>query len=118
MNLQVESRSPAPGVAVVAITGEADVYTSPRIKQALLDLLDAGTNRIVVDLTPTEYFDSTALGVLTGGLRRARDSGGDLRIVCSNPRQLRIFEITGLSHDFSLHPSAEAALEGWSGREA
>jgi anti-sigma B factor antagonist len=111
MNLKVETRTVRDGVAVIALSGEADVYTSPRIKQEIVDLLNNGTHKIVVDLSGVEYLDSTGLGVLIGGLKRARERDGDLKLVCDNSRILRIFEITGLTKIFDIHRSEAEALE-------
>ena len=110
MNLKVETRHPSEGVAVIALGGEADVYTSPRIKQEIVDLLNNGSTKLVVDLTGVEYLDSTGLGVLIGGLKRARERDGDLKLICDNVRILRIFEITGLTKIFDIHRSEPEAL--------
>jgi anti-sigma B factor antagonist len=111
MNLRVETQTPQDGVAVVALSGEVDVYTSPRVKQEIVDLLNRGLTRIIVDTTKVEYLDSTGLGVLIGGLKRSRERDGDLRLICNNPRILRIFEITGLTKIFDIHNSETEALE-------
>ncbi len=111
MNLRVETRKPREGVAVIALSGEVDVYTSPRVKQEIVDLLNAGTTKLVVDLSGVEYLDSTGLGVLIGGLKRARERDGDLKLVCDNLRILRIFEITGLTKIFDIYRNESEALE-------
>jgi len=111
MNLKVETRTPQDGVAVIGLTGEVDVYTSPRLKQEIVDLLNQGQTKIVVDTTKVEYLDSTGLGVLIGGLKRARERDGDLRLICDSPRILRIFEITGLTKIFDIHRNEAEALE-------
>lgn len=110
MKLRVEARTPREGVAVVALGGEVDVYTSPRVRQELIDQLNRGALRLLVDLTAVEYLDSTGLGVLIGGLKRARERDGDLKLICDNPRILRIFEITGLTKIFDIHHSESEAL--------
>lgn len=110
MNIRVDTHSPAEGTAVIALSGEIDVYTSPKVKQEIVDLLNAGTPRLVVDLSGVEYLDSTGLGVLIGGLKRAREREGDLKLACDNLRILRIFEITGLTKIFEIHNSEAEAL--------
>jgi anti-sigma B factor antagonist len=111
MNLRVETRHPREGVAIIALSGEVDVYTSPRVKQEIVDLLNGGTTKLIVDLSGVEYLDSTGLGVLIGGLKRARERDGDLKLLCDNPRILRIFEITGLTKIFDIHRTEAEALE-------
>ena len=110
MQLKVETRTPREGVAVIALDGEVDVYTSPRLKQEMVDLLNRGQVHLVVDLNEVEYLDSTGLGVLIGGLKRAREREGDLRLICENMRILRIFEITGLTKIFEIDKDEEEAL--------
>ena len=70
MQLKVETRTPQEGVAVIGLEGEVDVYTSPRLKQEMVDLLNRGLVNLVVDLNAVKYLDSTGLGVLIGGLKR------------------------------------------------
>ena len=111
MNLRVETRNPREDVAVIALSGEADVYTSPRIKQEIVDQLNTGIHKLIIDLTGVEYLDSTGLGVLIGGLKRARERDGDLKLICDNVRILRIFEITGLTKIFDIYRSESDALE-------
>ena len=111
MNLRVETRTPREGAAVIALSGEVDVYTSPRVKQEIVDLLNGGTIKLLVDLSGVEYLDSTGLGVLIGGLKRAREREGDLKLLCDNPRILRIFEITGLTKIFEIHRTEAEAME-------
>ncbi|MFN3647959.1 MAG: STAS domain-containing protein [Armatimonadota bacterium] len=111
MNLRVETRNPREGVAVIGLSGEVDVYTSPRVKQEIVNLLNEGTVKMVVDLTGVEYLDSTGLGVLIGGLKRARERDGDLKLICDNVRILRIFEITGLTKIFDIYRSESEAVE-------
>ena len=102
MNLKIETRRPSEDVAVIVLGGEVDVYASPQLKQEMTNLLNSGAVTLVVDLSAVEYLDSTGLGVLIGGLKRARERSGDLRLVCDNVRILRIFEITGLTKIFEF----------------
>jgi anti-sigma B factor antagonist len=110
MQMTVETRNVRDGMAVIALGGEVDVYTSPRLKQEMVDLLNKGITRLVVDLSAVEYLDSTGLGVLIGGLKRAREREGDLRLICDNLRILRIFEITGLTKIFDIYRTEAEAL--------
>ena len=98
------------GVAILAVKGEVDVYTAPRLREKLVELVTQGKHRIVVDLEGVEFLDSTGLGVLVGGLKRVRSHNGDLGLVCTQHRILKVFEITGLTKVFSIHDSVDAAV--------
>ena len=110
MNLKVSTRSIGNKTAVIDLEGEVDVYTAPQLKQQIIGLLDSGVRHVTVNLTAVDYLDSTALGVLIGGLKRLREREGKLDIICPNPRIKRIFEITGLDKIFDMYPDEEDAL--------
>jgi anti-sigma B factor antagonist len=95
---------------VLTVRGEIDVYTAPRLRQAIVDLVDAGSTNLVIDMEKVDFLDSTGLGVLVEGLKRVRTRGGDLSIVVTQDKIIKIFEITGLNKAFSLHTSVDAAL--------
>ncbi len=66
----------------------------------------------MVDLEGVDFLDSTGLGVLIGGLKRVRSHDGDLSLVCTEPRILKVFEITGLTKVFAIHDTVDAAVAG------
>lgn len=98
------------GRTVVAVGGEIDVYTAPKLRDTITELVAAGTYDIVIDMEGVEFLDSTGLGVLVGGLKKVRAHDGSLQLVCNQDRLLKIFRITGLAKVFTIHPSADAAL--------
>jgi anti-sigma B factor antagonist len=102
----IESEPP-----VIELEGEVDVYTAPQLKQQMINLLESGAKELIVDLTKVDYLDSTALGVLIGGLKRMREREGNMVLVCPSPRILRVFEITGLDKIFEIYHSLEDANE-------
>ena len=109
MDLTLATRE-VDGRAVVAVGGEIDVYTAPKLRDCITELVGAGTYDIVIDLEAVEFLDSTGLGVLVGGLKRVRTHDGSLCLVCTQDRILKIFRITGLDKVFPLYESVEAAL--------
>lgn len=109
VDLSLETRT-VNGCAVVAVGGEIDVYTAPKLRDKITELVGAGTYQIVVDLQAVEFLDSTGLGVLVGGLKKVRAHDGSLQLVCTQERLLKIFRITGLVKVFEIHESADAAL--------
>lgn len=94
---------------VLAVTGEIDVATAPRMREAIIDMVNRGDRRIIVDLEAVDFMDSTGLGVLVGALKRVRTHEGSLRVVCTNSRVLKVFEITGLDAVFEVASSVEEA---------
>jgi anti-sigma B factor antagonist len=109
VDLSLETR-PQGDHMVVEVGGEVDVYTAPKLRECLVDLVNAGSYRIVIDLEGVEFLDSTGLGVLVGGLKRVRSHDGTLQLVCTHDRLLKIFRITGLTKVFPIHDNVEAAV--------
>ncbi|HSI92198.1 MAG TPA: STAS domain-containing protein [Jiangellaceae bacterium] len=109
MDLTLSTRS-EDGRTIVEVAGEIDVYTAPRLREQLAELVDSGRYDIVVDMTGVEFLDSTGLGVLVGGLKRVRTHDGSLHLVCTQERILKIFRITGLTKVFPIHDSVSAAV--------
>ncbi len=97
-------------VAVVAVTGEIDVTSAEVLRDTLAGLATAEQPDVVVDLRGVTFLDSTALGVLVGAHKRSRELGGELRLAVTEPRILKIFEITGLTEVFTIAATPEAAL--------
>jgi anti-sigma B factor antagonist len=95
---------------VVRVGGEIDVYTAPKLREQLIDLVAAGNYHLVVDMENVDFLDSTGLGVLVGGLKRVRAHDGSLELVCSQERILKIFRITGLTKVFPIHSSVDEAM--------
>jgi anti-sigma B factor antagonist len=98
------------GTTIVSVGGEIDVYTAPKLRDKITELVAAGAHHLVVDLEAVEFLDSTGLGVLVGGLKKVRAHDGSLQLVCTQDRLLKIFRITGLAKVFAIHSSAEAAI--------
>jgi anti-sigma B factor antagonist len=109
MNLDLETSTHG-STSVITLRGEIDVYTAPRLRQALIDLVSQGGTDIVVDMDKVDFLDSTGLGVLVGGLKRVKSNEGDLKLVITQDRIMKIFDITGLSKVFPIHDSLDAAL--------
>jgi len=109
MNLLI-SNTTADRALVIHVDGELDVFTAPRLKEAVDSGMAQGHQQMVVDLTNVAFIDSTALGVLVGSLRRVRAEDGDLRLVMNNPHLEKMFRITGFDSMFSIHRSVEDAM--------
>ena len=109
MNLIINSRKKSETSIVLNIEGEVDVYTSPQLKQEIVNVSKSGVKHLAINLAKVEYLDSTGLGVLIGGLKRFREVGGNLILIGPNMRIVRIFEITGLDKIFDIYQTEDEA---------
>jgi len=104
------------GIEVIEVQGEIDMYTAPRLRELLIDLVSRGSYQLVVNLDKVRFLDSAGLGVLVGGLNRVRAHDGSLDLVCTRERILKIFRITGLTKVFGIHDSVDQAIAATKGR--
>jgi anti-sigma B factor antagonist len=104
------------GVEVVDVEGEIDIYTAPRLRELLIDLVSQGSYQLIVNLDQVGFLDSNGLGVLVGGLKRARAHDGSLDLVCTRERILKILRITGLTKVFGIHETVDQAIAAAKGR--
>jgi anti-sigma B factor antagonist len=118
VDFSIETEQVGSAKHVIALTGEVDLYTAPELKTQMLEVIANGAKDVVVDFTHTTFIDSTTLGVLVGGVKRLREKGGRLSIVCSDRNITKIFEITGLDRVFTIYPTRAEALERLDSEEA
>ena len=104
------------GIEVIDVQGEIDMYTAPRLRELVIDLVSKGSYQLVVNLGKVGFLDSTGLGVLVGGLRRVRAHDGSLDLVCTQQRILKIFRITGLTEVFGIYETVDQAIAARRGR--
>jgi len=97
--------------AVVEVQGEVDMFTAPKLREKLVQTVEEGCYRIVVDLQGVSFMDSTGLGTLVGGLKRVKEHEGTLALVCTSRPVLRVLSITGLNNVFPVYDSVEQAKE-------
>lgn len=107
----VETIGTGARVTVIAVHGQADLHTAPELRSAIAGAIDGGARALVIDLAEATFIDSMTLGVLLGGVKRLRPSGGSVAVVVVDPHIRRIFEITLLDRVFSLHEDRDAALD-------
>ena len=98
------------GLGLVEVSGEVDLYTAPRLKDEIVALLDEGAANMVVDLSQVTFIDSTALGVLIGGIKRVHTVGGELVMVARSRPVQKILAITGLDKVFVVCATRDEAL--------
>jgi anti-sigma B factor antagonist len=96
---------------IIAVSGEIHVSTAPEFSRRLNAAIAKGKTAVVLDLTGTEFIDSTGLSVLLNGLRRVTRQRGRMALVCINPTVLRLFEITRLDSTFDIRRTRDEALQ-------
>lgn len=115
MEFKIESDKTPDGVAVISVAGELDLYTAPQLKENLLAAIENGDLDIVIDMAGVHFIDSSALGVLIGGVKRLKPKDGRMVLVSVDENVNWIFQITGLNSVFDIYSTTEEALSSFSG---
>lgn len=104
LDIQLENGD---GYVVCRPVGELDAFTVSQFRQALAEL--ASNPRILIDMSGVPFVDSAGLGALIGGIRRARELGGDVAVACNRPTLTRLLHTTGFDRIVTVTDTVEAA---------
>jgi anti-sigma B factor antagonist len=98
-------------LAVLTISGEHDLSTAPNLRRRLNTLLDEGT-ATVIDLSPATFIDSSILGVILDGRRRAEADRIGFAVARSNGSEAvdRVLDVTGLRAELPVHAGRQEAM--------
>jgi anti-sigma B factor antagonist len=97
-------------VPIVAIDGDIDLESSPKLRDFLKPKASAKTPRLLLDFTQVNYIDSSGLATLIEYFQSVQGFGGKLGLACLNPRVKNVFEIVRLEQIFTLYPDIPAAV--------
>lgn len=100
-------------VTLVEVEGQLIVGNRQELKQQVLDQLETGDLKFVIDFANTGYIDSSGLGVLVSLSKKIREQGGELRLSSLNDDLRTLFELTKLDTLFRIADNKEQALEGF-----
>ncbi len=87
--------------------GELDAYTVGQFREALGEL--ASRPKLLIDMSEVPFVDSAGLWALIGGIRRAREGGGDVAVCCNRPTLVRLLHTTGFDRIVTVAATVEEA---------
>ncbi|MBT2264366.1 STAS domain-containing protein [Rhodococcus erythropolis] len=105
------TRSVDSGAVVIAPQGRLNMVAAPGLRAQLHELVANGSIRIVIDLSGTDFIDSSGLGALVSALKAARQAGGDLRIATPSRQIETVLELTNLNRVLRVYPSSDEAFD-------
>jgi anti-sigma B factor antagonist len=109
--LKIETEHTDDGFTICRPIGELDAFTVSQFRQALAEL--ASQARLVIDMSAVPFVDSAGLGALIGGIRRARELGGDVVVVVNRPGLVRTLRTTGFDRIVAMTETLAAAKQAF-----
>ena len=110
MNFRI---SDSGGIVLVEVDGELIVGNREEFKQSVLERVESGERKFVVDFQESSYIDSSGLGALVSLSRKIREAGGELRLAGLNEDLRTLFELTKLDTLFQISDTRALALENF-----
>ncbi|HEX8771526.1 MAG TPA: STAS domain-containing protein [Acidimicrobiales bacterium] len=95
------------GYTICRPVGELDAYTVGQFREALGEL--ASRPKLLIDMSEVPFVDSAGLGALIGGIRRAREVGGDVAVCCNRPTLTRLLHTTGFDRIVTVTETLDEA---------
>lgn len=104
--------------AVLRVSGELDLVTSPVLRQRVHDAVADGRHSLVLDLSEVWFCDSSGVGVLIATRRLLRSCQGSLRLIlpahgaADGSHVNRVLGALGVRRLFDVHPDVPSAVDG------
>ena len=97
---------------VIRPDGRLDLVSAPAFRDDIRSAVAAGDTRLVVDLAGVPVIDSSGIGALIGGLREARQAGGELRIAAAGEQIRTVLALTRADRVLKPYATVDEALAG------
>ena len=97
-------------ISILALQGRIVLGDgTDQLRDKVQELIDAGRNRLIVNLSDVDYVDSSGLAVLISCMRTAQRKGGDLKLAHPSRRVKDILHITRLNTVLEAFDTLELA---------
>lgn len=97
-------------VLMLGPVGHLDTRTQGDFEKVVLEKLQAGDRRFVIDMVEVEYLASAGLRVLLMLAKKLKSIEGQMVICGMNEHVLEVFNVAGFSSFFTITPTREEAL--------
>lgn len=96
---------------IVEIEGDVDFYSSPEVRKAIIELTQAQTPVILINLRKVGYMDSSGVATLVEGLQKVGKYGGKFKLTNLRNEVKGVFELSRLDKVFEIYNTIEEAQE-------
>lgn len=113
--MQLEIRERVFGdVVILDLAGKITIGEgSVQLREAVAKLLDAGRNRIILNLREIKYIDSSGIGELVSRYTTTKNVGGKLKLLNLPPKIQDLLMITKLLTVFEVFDNEQDALNSF-----
>lgn len=98
-------------VLILALRGKLDSLTSPALQEKILNFIQEGNSKIVMDCRALDYLSSSGIRVFYIAGNKLEESGGKLVFACPTPQVKKVIDVVGMSRHFSIFADFEEAVQ-------
>ncbi|MDD3581540.1 MAG: STAS domain-containing protein [Desulfobacca sp.] len=108
--MQIEDKKIGDLLVVTPLEKRLDASSSADFKGKIVDWINAGYHRIILDLSKVDFVDSSGLGAIVSCLKTLGGSG-DLMICSVKETVMSLFQLTRMNRVFQIFPSQAEAIQ-------
>ena len=97
-------------VRILSFQGNLDTNTSPQAESEINGLIEAGSQKLLINFEKLDYISSAGLRILLATAKKLKVSQGDLKICCLNETVQEVFDISGFSSILTVSNDQDEAL--------
>jgi anti-sigma B factor antagonist len=79
----------------------------------LQKLIDQDKKNVIIDLGKVNFMNSSGIGILIGGFKTMRASGGDIKLCNADKRLTSLLMVSHLNTVFDTHGSLDSAIKAY-----
>lgn len=105
------NRSMYSDITIISVNLDTStVEDALEFKEYMMTTINSNAKKIIVDLSETDYIDSTFLGALVASLKKITAKKGELRLVCNQKMISMLFIIAGMDKIFKIFQDLNEAI--------
>ena len=108
MDLEIREKE---NIVVICINGKTlGGPDATRVSEKMHELINAGKNKLIVDMNQVERMNSSGLGILIGCLMAVRKQSGDIKLFHLNEKPKELLRMTKLNCVFEVFENEDEAI--------
>ncbi len=98
-------------VDIVSLSGRVDAQSAPGVNEDIVNILDQGQNKMLINFKGLEYISSAGLRVLIIIAKKLRASEGELALCSLDEKIYEVFDVSGFTAIFKIYDTQAEAME-------
>ena len=111
LNIQLEEDQ---GIVLVRIEGRLDAASAPLLEKKLLEQIEGGKYKILLDFAKVNYLSSAGMRLLISSTKTLKGVSGGLHLCSVSEEVLEIIKMAGFERIIQIFPTEQEALQGFS----